>query len=181
MRAMKWLLTCVVAVAAVALPSLAVAGGSMIRHSDSFVIVAEAETSETVTLTTLIPGLQRSTPISNEELAVQRGGVSGMSFSVHFDGMINDTPGRGVLRFVGPNGVIGKDDAPNWSDNNSGSEVQSFLGSVGPFQGVGQWAIVNGDGNTVSNHLTVNIFVTDENGTSTTFTDVLSLIDVTGP
>jgi len=181
MRAMKLLLTCVVAVFAITLPSLAVAGGSMLRHSDSFLNVVEAETSEPATLATLIPELQLSTPISNEELAVQRGGVSGMSFSVHFDGVINDNPGRGVLRFIGPNGVIGKDDPPNSSDNNPGGEVQSFLGSVGPFQGVGQWAIVNGDGNTVSNHLTINIFVTDENGTSTSFFDVLSLIDVTGP
>jgi hypothetical protein len=52
---------------------------------------------------------------------------------------------------------------------------------VGPFQGLGQFAIVNGDGNDVTNSLTVNIFVTDNSGAMTTFTDVLSSIDVTGP
>ena len=175
MRGMKSLLNCFVAAIVIAMPSLAFAGGAWVLHSDWSV-----EIGETQSLRALVSDPDAATPIPILELAEQRGGVRGTSFSIHFDGMVNGSSGEGILHLIGPGGVIATDGVPN-PGANPGVDIQSFLGNVGPFQGLGQWAIVNGNGNDVSNSLTVNIYVTDGTGALTTFTDVLSTIDVTGP
>ena len=176
MHEIKSLLMCGLVAAGIALPSLAAAGEPGILHADWAVTIGEPSALEA-----LLPDCDAVTPLTSWEMADERGGVSGLSFEILFEGTVNGNSGEGVMKFIGPNGVQNsRDESPSPSDNHPDAEIQNFLGSVGPFQGIGQWAIVNGDGNDVTNNLTVNIFVTDETGATTSFADVLSLIDVTG-
>jgi hypothetical protein len=179
MRGMKSVLTGILAASAVGWPSLGVAGEPLILHSDWSVSIGETLIVDQ--RETLILDQDWATPLSNQEMAEQRGGVRGMSFSVHFDGLVNGTSGEGVLHLIGPGGVINTDGVPDPGANPGAVDLQNYIGNMGPFQGLGQFAIVNGDGNDVSNSLVVNIFVTDDTGAMTTFADVLSSIDVTGP
>lgn len=152
---------------ALGLPSLATAGGPSIGHADGSVRIG----------TPRLFDAEWAVPLSSEEMAEERGGIRGMAFSVHFDGMVNGTSGEGILHLIGPDGVIVTDGVPDPSANQGAVDIQSFVGDVGPFNGLGQFAIVSGDGNDVSNNLTVNIFVTDDTGATNSFTDVLSGID----
>jgi hypothetical protein len=165
--AAKTLLTVLLTGWAMALPSLATAGEPLIEHTDGSVRIG----------TPRLLDAAWAEPLSTQEMSEERGGIRGMSFSVHFDGMVNGTSGEGILHLIGPDGVIVTDGVPDPSVNANAVDIQSFIGDVGPFNGLGQFAIVSGDGNDVSNNLTVNIFVTDDAGATNTFTDVLSGID----
>ena len=181
MRGMRSVLAGILTASVFGWPSLAAAGEPSILHADWSVAVGETLIVEQRIEETPILDRDWATPLSNQEMAEQRGGIRGLSFSVHFDGMVNGTSGEGIVHLIGPDGVINANGVPNPAANHPGVDIESFMGNVGPFQGIGQWAIVNGDGNDVTNNLTVNIYVTDDTGAMTTFTDVLSLIDVTGP
>jgi len=173
---MRSVLTGVLAAAVLGWSPLASAGEPLVVHFDGSVrIVGPSVREEAV----LILDSESAIPLTNSEMDVERGGVRGLSFSVHFEGEVNGEDGEGILHLIGPNGVIAPDGLPDPSAN--GVDVDSFIGELGPFQGIGQWAVVNGDGNDVMNSLTVNIFVTDESGSLSTFTDVLGTIGVTGP
>lgn len=182
MRGMKSVLAGLLAVSTVGLPSLGIAGEPRILHSDWSVRIGDTPIRDQ-NQTPILDLFDQAwaTPLSNPELSDQRGGVRGLAFSVYFDGIVNGTSGEGILHLVGPDGVIATDGLPDPALNPDAVDLQSFIGNVGPFQGVGQFAIVNGDGNDVTNNLVVNIYVTDDTGAMTTFPDVLSSIDVTGP
>ena len=114
-----------------------------------------------------------ATPLTEEEMAQERGGLRGLSFAIQFEGLVNGVEGAGIINLLDP--AMGlADGLPSSVDNPGATEVLGFLGEIGPFQGIGQFAIVNGNGNEVVNNLTVNIYIMDAAGSLSTFTDVLS-------
>lgn len=109
--------------------------------------------------------------LDDGELERERGGLRQASFAIHFEGLVNGTPGEGVITLLDPAAPVSPASIEPFAD------AFGFIGELGPFQGIGQFAIVNGDGNDVVNNLTVNIFMTDSAGGVTTFSDVLSAIN----
>ena len=123
------------------------------------------------------PDAEWATPVSDAELAEQRGGYGDLAFAIHYEayvsGPISDMSNAGIVYLGQPDGVLPSEvsdpaDTPNVVD------LGSLVGALGPFTGIGQWAIVNGNGNEVVNNLTVNIFVMDQVGQMSSFFDVLS-------
>lgn len=119
------------------------------------------------------PDAEWATPVSDAELAEQRGGYGIYSFSVYYEGRIAaDMTGAGVFYLGQPDSPL-QSEVPDPAATSGQVDLVNFVGSMGPFTGIGQWAIVNGDGNEVVNNLTVNIFVMDQVGQLSSFFDVL--------
>jgi len=120
-------------------------------------------------------GAEWAVPLSDDDLADQRGGFGGLPFgvSIHFEGMIGVEMGEGIIHVLDPNGGVPEGLPDPIANNPDAVEIRDFLGSFAGFNGIGQWAVVNGDNNVVTNQLTVNIFITDALGTIASFPDVL--------
>jgi hypothetical protein len=121
-------------------------------------------------------GTEWAVPLSDEDLADQRGGFAGLPFGVaiHFEGAIGVELGEGIIHVLDNTGEVPGGLPDPSADNPDAVEIREFLGSFAGFNGIGQWAVVNGNNNNVTNQLTVNIFITDALGTIATFPDVLS-------
>jgi hypothetical protein len=119
----------------------------------------------------MAPDLAWATPMTEAEMAEERGGLRVGGVTIHFDGIVNGFAGEGILHLGGPPPAGLPDPAV---ENPGAVEIRNFLGSFAGFTGIGQWAIVQGDHNVVNNSMTVNIYVADALGALQAFNDVLA-------
>ena len=118
----------------------------------------------------LMPSGSIAVAMSDQELAKQRGGFMGIAFSATFTATVEnlngDVTGTGTSS-TSTSGVTGT--SPPVTYNISGGEVQlsSFIGNLSGLNGVFQLTSVNGVGNIVNSHLTLNVALVNLTNTTT--------------
>jgi hypothetical protein len=108
----------------------------------------------------LAPSATIAQAVPDAELAKQRGGFMGIAFSATFVATVENLNGNVTGTGTGTtstSGVTGT--SPPVTYNISGGQVQlsSFIGNLSGLNGVFQLTSVNGVGNIVNSHLTLNV------------------------
>ncbi len=118
----------------------------------------------------LMPSGSIAVALSDQDLAKQRGGFMGIAFSATFmasvENMNGDVTGTGTSS-TSTSGVTSTNPPVNY--NIAGGQVQlsSFIGNLSGLNGVFQLTSVNGIGNIVNSHLTLNVALVNLTGTTT--------------
>lgn len=135
----------------------------------SAALAAPASAQELGTMS-LMPSGSVAVALSDQELAKHRGGFMGIAFSATFmasvENMTGDVTGSGTSS-TSTSGVTGTNPPVNY--NIAGGQVQlsSFIGNLSGLNGVFQLTSVNGIGNIVNSHLTLNVALVNLTGTTT--------------
>jgi hypothetical protein len=118
----------------------------------------------------LAPSSEIAVALSDQELSKQRGGFMGIAFSASFlatvENLAGDVTGTGTSS-TSTSGVTNTN--PPVSFNIQGGTVQlnTFVGNLSGLNGVFQLTSVNGFGNVVNSHLTLNVALVNlSSGTS---------------
>jgi hypothetical protein len=118
----------------------------------------------------LMPSNTIAVAVNDQELAKHRGGFMGIAFSATFmatvENMAGNVTGTGTSS-TSTTGVTGT--TPPINFNIAGGQVQlsTFVGNLSGLNGVFQLTAVNGVGNIVNSHLTLNVALVNLTGTST--------------
>jgi len=124
------------------------------------IVLAAPATAQDGGTMDLAPSQAIAQAVPDEELAKQRGGFMGIAFSATFTATVEnlngDVTGTGTSG-TSTSGVTSTN--PPVSYNISGGQVQlsSFIGNLSGLNGVFQLTSVNGFGNIVNSHLTLNV------------------------
>jgi len=108
----------------------------------------------------LAPSATIARAMSDEELSKQRGGFMGIAFSATFTATVENLNGNVTGTGTGSTSTSGvTSTSPPVTFNISGGQVQlsSFIGNLSGLNGVFQLTSVNGFGNIVNSHLTLNV------------------------
>lgn len=108
----------------------------------------------------LVPSSAIARSISDEELGKQRGGFMGIAFSATFTATVTNVNGDVAGTGSGSTSTAGvTSSTPPINYNIQGGTVQlsSFIGNLSGLNGAFQLTSVNGIGNIVNSHLTLNI------------------------
>lgn len=118
----------------------------------------------------LMPSDSMAVAMSDQELSKQRGGFLGIAFSATFAATVTnlngDVTGTGTSS-TSTSGVTSSNPPVNF--NIAGGEIQlsTFVGNLSGLNGVFQLTSVNGFGNIVNSHLTLNVALVNLTGGST--------------
>jgi len=118
----------------------------------------------------LMPSESIAVALSDQELAKQRGGFMGIAFSATFTATVENMNGNVTGSGTGStstSGVTGSNPPVNY--NIAGGQVQlsTFVGNLSGLNGVFQLTAVNGVGNIVNSHLTLNVALVNLSAGST--------------
>lgn len=122
------------------------------------VMLAEAASAEEPGTMDLAPNTVYAQVLPDDELAKQRGGFMGIAFSATFTATVENLTGN--VTGTGSTSTSGVTSTnPPATFNISGGQVQlsSFIGNLSGLNGVFQLTSVNGVGNIVNSHLTLNV------------------------
>ena len=124
-------------------------------------MLAPAVSAEDPGTMKLAPGKEIAQAISDQERAKQRGGFMGIAFSATFtatvDSLTGNVNGTGTSTTNATTGVTNTN--PPVSFNVAGGQVQlsTYVGNFTGLNGVFNLTAVNGIGNIVNSHLTLNV------------------------
>jgi hypothetical protein len=108
----------------------------------------------------LAPSSAIARAMSDEELGKQRGGFMDIAFSATFtatvENMNGNVTGTGTTNTT-TSGVTGSSPPVNFNIQGGTVQLSSFIGNLSGLNGVFQLTSVNGFGNIVNSHLTLNI------------------------
>lgn len=108
----------------------------------------------------LMPSSAIAQAVPDDVLAKQRGGFMGIAFSASFSATVENVNGNVTGTGTSTSGTTGLTGTnPPVTYNIQGGQVQlsSFIGNLSGLNGVFQLTSVNGVGNIVNSHLTLNI------------------------
>jgi hypothetical protein len=108
----------------------------------------------------LAPGSAIAKVMSDEELGKQRGGFMGIAFSATFTATVENVNGNVTGTGTGSTsttGITGTNPPVNYNIQGGTVQLSSFIGNLSGLNGVFQLTSVNGIGNIVNSHLTLNI------------------------
>lgn len=108
----------------------------------------------------LAPGSAIARVMSDDELGKQRGGFMGIAFSATFTATVENVNGNVTGTGTGSTsttGITGTNPPVNYNIQGGTVQLSSFIGNLSGLNGVFQLTSVNGIGNIVNSHLTLNI------------------------
>jgi len=115
----------------------------------------------------LAPGGEIAVAMSDQELATQRGGFMGIAFSASFfatvENLNGNVTGTGTSS-TSTTGVTPTNPPINYNLQGNSVQLSTFVGNLGNLNGVFAINTVNGFGNVVNSHLTLNIALVTLNG-----------------
>jgi hypothetical protein len=123
-------------------------------------VLAPAANAEDPGTMNLAPGTEIARVMSDEELGKQRGGFMGIAFSATFTATVENVNGNVTGTGTGSastSGVTGSSPPVNYNIQGGTVQLSSFIGNLSGLNGVFQLTSVNGIGNIVNSHLTLNI------------------------
>jgi hypothetical protein len=124
------------------------------------VVLASAAGAEESGTMDLAPGSTIANAMSDEELAKQRGGFMGIAFSATFTATVENVNGNVTGTGTGTGsttGITGTNPPVNYNIQGGTVQLSSHIGNLSGLNGVFQLTSVNGIGNIVNSHLTLNI------------------------
>jgi hypothetical protein len=108
----------------------------------------------------LAPSLAMAEVLPDRELAQQRGGFMGIAFSATFvatvENLNGNVTGAGTAG-ASTSGVTGSNPPVTYAIEGGQVQLSSFIGNLSGLNGVFQLTSVNGVGNIVNSHLTLNV------------------------
>jgi hypothetical protein len=108
----------------------------------------------------LAPGTAFARTMTDDELGKQRGGFMGIAFSATFTATVENVNGTvtGTGTATGSTtGIAGTSPPVNYNIQGGTVQLSSYIGNLSGLNGVFQLTSVNGIGNVVNSHLTLNI------------------------
>lgn len=108
----------------------------------------------------LAPSSEFARSLTDEELSKQRGGFMGIAFSATFTATVENLTGNVTGNGTSSTSTSGVTNTnPPATFNIQGGQVQlsTFIGNMSGLNGVFQLTSVNGFGNIVNSHLTLNV------------------------
>ncbi len=135
-----------------------IAGASFVC-AVSFALVAGAAAQDRGTMD-LAPGTAIARTMTDEELSKQRGGFMGIIFDASFFATVENVNGNVTGTGTSNTSTTGvTSTSPPMNFNIQGGQIQlsTFVGNLSGLNGVFQLTAVNGVGNVVNSHLTLNV------------------------
>jgi hypothetical protein len=123
------------------------------------VLMPAANAEEPGTLD-LAPGTAIARAMTDDELGKQRGGFMGIAFSATFTATVENVNGNVTGTGTGTGsttGITGTNPPVNYNIQGGTVQLSSHIGNLSGLNGVFQLTSVNGIGNIVNSHLTLNI------------------------
>jgi hypothetical protein len=109
----------------------------------------------------LMPDKQIAAAMSDQELSKQRGGFMGIAFSANFmatvENLSGNVTGTGSSSTTPTQGVTNTTQPINYSFEGNSVQLSTYVGNLGNLNGVFAINTINGFGNVVNSHLTLNI------------------------
>lgn len=125
-----------------------------------FVAPMQAAYAEEPGTMNLAPGASIARAMTDDELGRQRGGFMGIAFSATFtatvENLTGDVTGTGTGS-TSTTGIAGTNPPVNYNIQGGTVQLSSYIGNLSGLNGVFQLTSVNGIGNVVNSHLTLNI------------------------
>jgi hypothetical protein len=110
---------------------------------------------------TMAPSSEIAVALSDQELAKQRGGFLGIAFSATFtatiDNLTGNVSGTGSSSTAPTSGLTATNPPATYNIENGQVTLSTFIGNFSGNSGVFNFTTVNGFGNVVSSHLTLNV------------------------
>jgi len=118
----------------------------------------------------LMPSSAIAQAVPDDVLAKQRGGFMGIAFSASFSATVENVNGNVTgtgTSSSGTTGLTGTNPPVNYNIQGGQVQLSSFIGNLSGLNGVFQLTSVNGVGNIVNSHLTLNIALVNlQNGSA---------------
>lgn len=131
--------------------------GATLAGAAGFFLAAAAAAEDRGTME-LAPGTEFARTMTDEELSKQRGGFMGIAFSATFSATVENLTGNVTgTGSTSTSGTISNSPPLNYNITGGSVELSTHIGNLSNLNGVFQLTAVNGVGNVVNSHLTLNV------------------------